>query len=163
MHVSSMCHVGVVLQEVRGGFERLKKAVRAGSKANQSHHSAPSLDVSSSVNSTPHHPHTHLLSLSGGLTPQSSIQPSQLENTLSRFSVQRLQSETSYGPTSQSGTVCPISQFMVNCFMHVHVHVCMINKARQGYTPRSLFSKKKLPWVGFEPTTLRILGERSTN
>ena len=26
-----------------------------------------------------------------------------------------------------------------------------------------LFSKKKLPWVGFEPTTLRVLGERSTN
>ena len=27
----------------------------------------------------------------------------------------------------------------------------------------SLFSKKKLPWVGFEPTTLRVLGERSTS
>ena len=27
----------------------------------------------------------------------------------------------------------------------------------------SLFSKKKLPWVGFEPTTLCVLGERSTS
>ena len=131
-----------MLQEVRGGFERLKKAVRAGSKANQSHHSAPSLDVSSSVNSTPHHPHTHLLSLSGGLTPQSSIQPSQLENTLSRFSVQRLQSETSYGPTSQSGTVCPILQFMVNCFMYMYMHDKQ-SKARIHTQDSFLFFQRK--------------------
>ena len=43
----------------------------------------------------------------------------------------------------------------------------MINKARQIiiYTQDSFlfFSKKKLPWVGFEPTTLRVLGECSTN
>ena len=36
----------------------------------------------------------------------------------------------------------------------------MINKA---YGQLSLFSKKKLPWVGFELTTLCVLGERSTN
>ena len=27
----------------------------------------------------------------------------------------------------------------------------------------SHFSKKKLPWVGFEPTTLYVLGERFAN
>ena len=44
--------------------------------------------------------------------------------------------------------------------MYVYVH----DKSKQGKyihpEQLSLFSKKKLPWVGFEPTTLRVLGER---
>ena len=46
-------------------------------------------------------------------------------------------------------------------YMYIH------DKSKQGKyihpEQLSLFSKKKLPWVGFEPTTLRVLGERSTN
>ena len=49
------------------------------------------------------------------------------------------------------------------CMYCRHVH----DKSKQGKyihpEQLSLFSKKKLPWVGFEPTTLRILGERSTS
>ena len=52
---------------------------------------------------------------------------------------------------------CAIST-TTDCMMHVHD-----NQARQRYTPRTAFSKEKLPWVGFEPTILRVLGERSTN
>ena len=49
-----------------------------------------------------------------------------------------------------------------NC---ICITIDMINKRRQLYTQESflLFSKKKLPWVGYKPTTLCILGERSTN
>ena len=40
-------------------------------------------------------------------------------------------------------------------------------KAKKSTTPRTtVFSpskKKELPWVGFEPTTLCSLGERSTS
>ena len=46
--------------------------------------------------------------------------------------------------------------------MYIHVY---ITKAKQGIHPGqlSLLSKKKLPRVGYEPTTLRVLGEHSTN
>ena len=41
--------------------------------------------------------------------------------------------------------------------------IYMINQSKYVHPEQlSLFSKKKLPWVGFEPTTLRILDERST-
>ena len=41
------------------------------------------------------------------------------------------------------------------------------SKANKSTTPRTALSfqrkEEELPWVGFEPTTLRSLGERSTN
>ena len=41
------------------------------------------------------------------------------------------------------------------------------SKAKQGkqvdYTQDSSLKEEELPWVGFEPTTLCSLGERSTN
>ena len=68
-------HAGIVYQEVRGEFDKLKKAVRTGGKANSSGstldadssvthlqlHAAPFLDTPSSVNQ-----HGHLSPQSGG-------------------------------------------------------------------------------------------------
>ena len=55
------------------------------------------------------------------------------------------------------------------------IHEMLREKERQGNTTTerqsnttqlaqgSYFSKKKLPWVGFEPTTVRLLGVALTN
>ena len=61
-------------------------------------------------------------------------------------------------PGNNIGTVCTILQPSV-------IYMYMTSKQRQDIHPGqlSLFSKKKLPWVRFEPTTLHVLGVCSTN
>ena len=55
-------------------------------------------------------------------------------------------------------------------YVHVHdliIHEMLREKERQGNITQlaqgSYFSKKKLPQVGFEPTTVRLLGVALTN
>ena len=73
------------------------------------------------------------------------------------------------GCTGESGTGMMIWTIHVQLRVYTpyllqgHVH----DKSKKGKyihpEQLSLFSKKKLLWVGFEPTTLRVLGERSTS
>ena len=57
---------------------------------------------------------------------------------------------------------CEVISLLVK-FEQLYEH----DKSKQGKyihpEQLSLFSKKKLPWMGFEPTTLRVLGERYSN
>ena len=53
----------------------------------------------------------------------------------------------------------PIPQHTHEMYMYMY----MINQSKANIYTQNSFLKKKLPWVGFEPTTLRVLGERSTS
>lgn len=112
-------HAGIVYQEVKSEFDKLKKAVRAGGKANSSgptldtdtQHAAPFLDTPSSVNQ-----HGHLSSQSSGqhsISLQSSKSSHNVPDNLPLTFSDRLdisENDISCHPISHSG---PISQFMV--------------------------------------------------
>ena len=73
--------------------------------------------------------------------------------------------DTSYMLCTDAVHVCHhvISCVWCNC-MYLYIVHDKQAKAKM-YTQDSFlyFSKKKLPWVGFEPKVLCVLGERSTN
>ena len=56
------------------------------------------------------------------------------------------------------------AKIYTNCLASVSEHACTCVKGKDIHPGQlSLFSKKKLPWVGFKPTTVRVLGKRFTN
>ena len=59
--------------------------------------------------------------------------------------------------TSNIKGIC--ARISVGINIHLQVTINMTEKA----THQGQLSKKKLPWVGFEPTTLCVLGKHSTN
>ena len=105
----------IVFQEVQGGFDRLRKAVRAGGKA---HCSALSLNTSSS---TPHHlpspPVSHVF------TPPTSNHML-LQNTPSGCS----KSQSVFERHGDNRTQCPLTHFMVRMLVltcrYIHVRIC---------------------------------------
>ena len=108
-----------MFQEVQGGFERLRKAVRAGGKA---HQSSVSLTTSSP---TPHHLPSPPVSLHASSLPNSNHVL--LKNTPLSCSEPPTVFESSKDSTFQSSmshnrTSCPLAHFMVHMFV---LHTCI--------------------------------------
>lgn len=127
-------HAGIVYQEVKGEFDKLKKAVRAGGRANSSgptldtdthlhFHAAPFLDTPSSVNQ-----HGHLSSQSSGqhsISLQSSKSPHNVPDNLP-LTFNLSENGISHHPISDNG---PISQFMVCGFARWSSYVYDVYKS----------------------------------